>query len=905
MSETMASDSRQPSASATAGAPSIAQGPTWHLMHGRASTKAGLDPREALRRLQVYGPNELPTGVQRHRIGSFIRQLTHPLALLLWIAAALAAVSNSDVLATAIVGVVILNAVLAFIQEQHAAHAVEALSAYLPEQVWVLRGGRRTQVLARELVPGDVLFITEGDRIPADAHLISGGVEVDMSALTGESSPVERAADRSDAAERPIDSPVLVFSGTTCVAGSAVAIIHGTGSHTELGRIAALSRKIRTDMSPLERQVRRVAWLIAGVATAVGVLFLPLGLLAGLTVNAALLFAIGLLVANVPEGLLPTITLALAAGARSLAQQGAVVKRLSSVETLGSVSTICTDKTGTLTQNRMQVVETAATGNDQALIGAAARCTTATRGAEQGGDPTEIALLEHAAQHGITVDPSTRDTERQRLFHFDSHLMRMSTLDAVQDRLILHTKGAPERILPRCVLDAKQGLLWTRRVDEMTERGLRVLAVASRDMTGESLDIDRETAEQRLDLLGLIGILDPPRPEVPAAVQHCHNAGIRVHVVTGDNGRTASEIARRIGIGADRVVDSVTLDHMSEPQLDELLTSGDEIVFARALPEAKLRIADALHHLGQVVAMTGDGVNDAPALRRADIGVAMGRSGTDVAREAATMVITDDNFATITMGIREGRRVFANIRKFVLYIFAHAIPEVVPFLVFALSGGSIPLPLTVLQILAIDLGTETLPALALGREPAEPGLMHQPPRSASENVITRQLLWRGWGLMGSASAILVMTAFLTVLLRSGWHPGDPTGVGTPFHHAYLQATTMSFAAIVACQVGTAFASRTAWASLWTVGITTNRYLLGGIAFELLFAIAVVYLRPLQYIFGTTMPDGWMLLMLIPMPLVVWGVDELYRLRLRRSPRSSPRNAPKERSEHRIACAYRP
>jgi calcium-translocating P-type ATPase len=894
----MASGSRQ--SSSTAGASSSVRGPAWQLMQGRVSTKTGLTSREAGRRLQVYGPNELPTGVERHRLRSFIRQLTHPLALLLWIAAALAAVSNSGVLAVAIVGVVIVNAVLAFIQEQHAAHAVEALSAYLPQQAWVLRGGHRTQVLARELVPGDVLFIAEGDRIPADARLISGDVEVDMSALTGESSPVERAADGGDTAERPIDSPVLVFSGTTCVAGSAVAIIHGTGSHTELGRIAALSRTVRADMSPLERQVRRVAWMIAGVATAVGVLFLPLGLLAGLTINAALLFAIGLLVANVPEGLLPTITLALAAGARSLAQQGAVVKRLSSVETLGSVATICTDKTGTLTQNRMQVVETAAAVDDQALIGVAARCTTATGGAEHAGDPTEIALLEHATEHGISVDPSVRDTERQKLFRFDSHLMRMSTLDLVSDRLILHTKGAPERILPSCVLDAQQGSFWTRRVDEMTERGLRVLAVASRDMTGQSVDIDRETAEQQLDLLGVIGILDPPRPEVPAAVQHCHNAGIRVHVVTGDNGRTASEIARRIGIGADRVVDGVTLDQIGEPQLDEMLTTGDEIVFARVLPEAKLRIADALHHLGQVVAMTGDGVNDAPALRRADIGVAMGRSGTDVAREAATMVITDDNFATITMGVREGRRVFANIRKFVLYIFAHAIPEVVPFLVFALSGGSIPLPLTVLQILAIDLGTETLPALALGREPAEPGLMHQPPRSASENVITRQLLWRGWGLMGSISAFLVMAAFLTVLLRGGWHPGDPTGVGAPLHHAYLQATTMSFATIVACQVGTAFASRTAWASLRSVGITTNRYLLGGIAFELIFATAVIYLPPLQYIFGTAVPDGWMLLMLTPMPLAVWGVDELYRLRLRRSPRDSTKNLLPERSEHRIA-----
>ena len=856
------------------------QGLAWRLMRDLASTETGLSSREAARRLQVYGPNELPKAGRGHRLAGLMRQFTHPLALLLWLAAALAVVSGSVVLGAAIVGVIVLNAVLAFVQEQHAEHAVDALSAYLPQRAWVLRDGHRTHVLARDLVPGDVSIIDEGDRISADARLISGSVEVDMSALTGESTPIERSAGRTDEARRPLDSPLLVFSGTTCVAGSAAAVIHGTGSHTELGRIAALSQQVRADMSPLERQVRRVAWMIAGVAVAIGVLFLPVGLLAGLSLDAAFLFAIGLLVANVPEGLLPTITLALAAGARSLARQGAVVKRLSSVETLGCTTVICTDKTGTLTQNRMQVIEVAAEGDTELLIAAAARCTTATLGAGQTGDPTEVALLEHAARHGISTDSSERDRRRHNLFRFDPHLMRMSTLDAVDGRIILHTKGAPEQVLPRCTLDDDRGSRWQRRVNDMTERGLRVLAVASRDMTDDNDDVDRDAAEQHLDLLGLIGILDPPRPEVAAAVQQCHTAGIRVHVVTGDNGRTATEIARRVGIGAERVIDGAALDQMSERELDDLLTARDEIVFARVLPEAKLRIADALHHLGQVVAMTGDGVNDAPALRRADIGVAMGRSGTDVAREAATVVITDDNFATITVGVREGRRVFANVRKFVLYIFAHAVPEVVPFLVFALSGGTVPLPLTVLQILAVDLGTETLPALALGREPAEAGLMDQPPRPTSENVITRQLLWRAWGLMGSVSAVLVMAAFFTVLLRGGWRPGDPTDAAAPLHHTYVQATTISFAAIVACQVGTAFASRTARASLRSVGITTNRLVLGGIAFELFFAAAVIYLPALQYIFGTAALTGWMLLMLTPMPFAVWGIDELYRWHIR-------------------------
>nr|WP_244187406.1 cation-transporting P-type ATPase [Mycobacterium gastri] len=843
----------------------------------------GLSSREAARRLQVYGPNELPTAGRSRRLIALLRQFTHPLALLLWLAAGLAMVSGSVVLGLAILAVIVLNALLAFFQEEHAEHAVEALNAYLPQHAWILRDGHRTQVLARDLVPGDVLFIDEGERISADARLIDGSIEVDMSALTGESVPVERGGGDIDESQRPLDSPVLVFSGTTCVAGSAVGVVHRTGSHTELGRVAALSRQVRSTMSPLERQVRRVAWLIAAVAIAVGLLFLPLGLFAGLSLAAAFLFAIGLLVANVPEGLLPTITLALAAGARSLARLGAVVKRLSSVETLGCTAVICTDKTGTLTQNRMRVIEVVPDGASEPLISAAALCTTATAGADQLGDPTEIALLDHASAAGLSIEPSRRDNQRLRLFRFEPELMRMSTLDLVGDRKVLHTKGAPEQVLPRCTMNDEAGLQWQRRVDDMTARGLRVLAVAIRDLTAENPDMDREAAERQLTFLGLIGMLDPPRPEVADAVRQCHNAGIRVHVVTGDNGRTAAEIARQVGIRAQRVIDGAALDQMSENQLDDVLTSGDEIIFARALPEAKLRIADALHHLGVVVAMTGDGVNDAPALRRADIGVAMGRSGTDVAREAATVVITDDNFATITAGIREGRRVFANVRKFVMYIFAHAVPEVVPFVVFALAGGTVPLPLTVLQILAIDLGTETLPALALGREPAEAGLMDQPPRSTSENVITRRLLWRAWGLMGTVSAIAVMAAFFAVLLRSGWHPGDPTGPGTPLYHTYLQATTMSFAAIVACQVGTAFASRTAWASLKSVGVTTNRLVLGGIAFELIFACAVIYLPALQYVFGSAALDAWMLLLLLPMPLAVWGVDEIYRWRLRRQP----------------------
>jgi magnesium-transporting ATPase (P-type) len=321
---------------------------------------------------------------------------------------------------------------------------------------------------------------------------------------------------------------------------------------------------------------------------------------------------------------------------------------------------------------------------------------------------------------------------------------------------------------------------------------------------------------------------------------------------------------------------------MSEPELDDLLAGPDELIFARSSPEAKLRIADALRAQGHVVAMTGDGVNDAPALRRADIGVAMGLTGTDVAREAATMVLTDDNFATVVTAVQAGRRVYDNVRKFILYIFAHATPEVVPFLVYALSGGAVPLPLTVLQILAIDLGTETLPALALGREPAEPGLMNRPPRPRSQSVIHGRMLFRAWALLGGVSAILVMAGFFLTLYAAGWHPGAPTGPGSPLHHAWQQATTMVFLGIVACQIGTAFAARTQTAALREVGLWTNRLLLWGVLFEVAFAAAVVVVPALRGVFGTAPPRLWQLALLLPFPVLVWGTDELWRAWSRRA-----------------------
>ena len=893
--------------------------PIERLFRDLRSRPDGLSEREAARRLVAYGPNELRRRGGRRWLRELVKQFVHPLALLLWAASILAFVGVSWVLGAAIALVVVLNAVFAFWQERQAERATEALRQYLPVQAAVLRDGHRQLIDARTLVPGDVLVIAEGDRISADARLLEGALDVDLSTLTGESQPVLRAAHFHDPSGPLLEARGLVFSGTACISGEGKALVYSTGMQTELGRIAALTERVEADESPLEREVRRVAWLIALVAVGVGLAFLPLGIFAaGLPANDAIAFAIGLIVANVPEGLLPTISLALAVAVAGLARRGALVKRLSAVETLGSTTVICTDKTGTLTENRMRAMriwtplgeldledrlDPRLALGDNPVLGFLGRtlaaCSTAELAPEltgkSRGEATEIGLLEVARTLGIDVDVTRREHARRQLYRFDSKLRLMSTVDERADgSLTVHAKGAPEAILLRATeiggSDDRVPLTPERREEvlDVLERyaslGLRVLAVARRRLPdGAEPPERREDAESELCLLGLVALFDPPRPEVAGAVASCRSAGIRVAVVTGDYGPTAAEIARRVGIATERVsvVTGEDLDGMSEAELDHLLREDSELVFARTSPEAKLRIADALRAEGHVVAMTGDGVNDAPALRRADIGIAMGLSGTEVAREAGTMILTDDNFATIVAAVEAGRRVFDNVRKFIVYIFAHATPEVIPFLAFALSGGAIPLPLTVMQILAIDLGTEILPALALGRERAEPGLMQRPPRRRAEGVINAAMLYRAWLFLGLIEAALVMGGFFYVLWEAGWTAGADVSIGAPLHDPYVKATTMTFAGIVACQIGTAFASRTERASLRSIGVFSNRMLLWGIASEVVFAGVIIYVPTFQPIFHTAPLGPTELALLAPFPLIVWGADEIRRFILRR------------------------
>ncbi|MEP7088510.1 MAG: cation-transporting P-type ATPase [Nocardioidaceae bacterium] len=895
--------------------------PPDRLLRDLRTSVDGLTTAEAALRLASSGLNTLTQRGGAQWPGQLLKQFTQPLALLLVAAGVLAFANGTVALAAAIFGVVLLNAVFAFFQERHAEHAVEALASYLPERASVVRDGTRVDIDAVDLVRGDVLVIAEGDRISADGRVIDGAIDVDLSTLTGESQPVSRSAEPDEVAVPLLQAADMVFSGSACMSGEAHVVVTATGMGTEIGRIAALSQRDKPQPSPLELQIRDVARLISVVAVVAALAFLPLGLFAGLSLSSAVSFAIGMLVANVPEGLLPTITLALAVGVRRLARQGAVVKRLSAVETLGSTTVICTDKTGTLTQNRMQAValwtflgsadlvdeKVAWSCTDPELPALAARvaevaatCSTAELSAAgASGDPTETAILQLSERLGSPVVQARRQEGRLAMFRFDPRLRLMTTVDGLGTKRTIHVKGAPEAVLAQCsrralgagtsssmdpaALASLQAVL-----DGYAERGLRLIAVAERVLDdGTVVPTQRAGLETDLSFLGFVALLDPPRPQVAAAMTRAHEAGIRIHVVTGDNGTTATEVAREVGIGTGAAgtatITGGELDAMSDSELSEVLRSGQELVFARSSPEAKLRIADRLRANGDVVAMTGDGVNDAPALRAADIGVAMGLSGTEVARQSALIVLSDDNFATIINAVEEGRRVYDNVRKFIFYILSHSVPEVAPFVLYALSGGAVPLPITVMQLLAIDLVTDTLPALALSREPGEPGLMQRPPRARGEGVIRGSLLWRAWGLVGIVSAALVLLGFFVVLLHAGWSFHDATGVGTPLHGAYVEATTVAWLGIVACQVGTAMAARTQRASLRSIGFFSNPLLLWAIGAELVLTAAIIYVPVLQRVFNTTALPLWQVALVLPFPFVVWGVDEARRWHARRTP----------------------
>jgi magnesium-transporting ATPase (P-type) len=817
--------------------------------------RAGLSSDEARRRLAADGPNLVPRVdvVPLWRV--LLQQFTHLLAVLLLVAAALALLAGMPALAVAIGVVVVLNAAFAFLQEYRADRSAERLRDLLPSGTRVRRDGTAVVVPAAEVVTGDVLLLEEGARVCADAVVrATDALTVDESLVTGESVAV------------PHENGDALLAGTFVVQGAGEAEVTATGTATTLARISELAASAHRPASPLSVELRRVVRLVALTAVATGTLLGTSALLLGLDATAAFLFGVGVAVALVPEGLLPTVTLSLAHGAQQMAGRHALVRRLDAVETLGATTYVCTDKTGTITQNRMEVVSVwqprggvrvegegyaphaRVSGDRDALEGlasVAADAAACVHGRARlrddrwvaDGDPMEAAVHALLLRAGgdepppvVSALPFSRD--------------RMLTSVVVADGLVV--LGAPEQVLARC---AERPAAADTALAEMTGHGLRVLALARRSWPGGT---PTPADEAGLGLVALLGLEDPPRPDVDTALSRCRGAGIRVAMLTGDHPRTAEAIAREVGLLQP---DGLVLDGRGLPQddatLGALLDSAGSVVVARVTPADKLRIARALRGRGHVVAMTGDGVNDVPALREADVGVAMGASGSDVAREAADLVLLDDHFATIVHAVELGRATFANVRRFLTYHLTDNVAELAPFVVWAMTAGQVPLAITVLQVLALDIGTDMLPALALGTEPQGRRVMQGP--LASRRVVDRSLLTRSFGVLGPVEAASSLAVFVAVLLTGGWTWG-----ATPSPALLGTASGSAFATIALAQMANAFACRSDKLPPWRLRVTGNPAVLWAVGAEALLLVVFLGVPPLAGVLGGTWPSslGW-------------------------------------------------
>jgi magnesium-transporting ATPase (P-type) len=845
---------------------------------------AGLSSSEARARLVQDGRNRLPPPRRPSALRRLAAQLFHFFAVMLWVAGGLALLAGLPQLGVAIFGVIVLNAAFAFLQERRADRAAERLRALLPRRVTVRRDGRRTEVDAEEVVVGDVLLLDSGARVPADASVtVAHGLLLDTSLLTGESEAT--AVDGGD-----------VFAGTFVVEGEAEAVVTATGASTRLAEIARLTVLTPSPPSPLTRELHRVVRAVAAIACGVGGSFFALALLLGNSASDGFVFALGVTVALVPEALLPTVTLSLAWGAEQMAKRQVLVRELEAVETLGSTTFICTDKTGTLTRNQMTVVEawtpagmalidapgyepsapvvlsTPDAGSAmQALARAAVRCSVGYVHQVDGewrahGDPMEAALDAFARRLGIDTDADRAHHRASGRFPFDPRRRRMSI---VIDGEVL-TKGAPDAVVPLCADAAGADDV----VTALTAKGLRVLAVAGRPITDRPPTSAGE-AETALRLLGLVAMEDPPRSDVAPAIERCRRAGIKVAMITGDHPATAAAIASQVGLRDEAAPVLSGVDLPADEHVLGAMLDRDGIVVARVSPEDKLRIARALRARGHVVAMTGDGVNDGPALHEADIGIAMGASGTDVAREAADLVLLDDHFASIVAGVEQGRATFVNIRRFLTYHLTDNVAELTPFVVWAMSGGRFPLALGVLQILALDIGTDTLSAVALGAEPPARHLLEGPP--VSGRLLNGTVARRAFGVLGPTVAMMAMVAFVLSYVAAGWRPGDEFPGGS----VAAAASGAAFMTVVIAQTANAFACRSSTRWPGALGWTTNRLLIAAAATELAFSLVVLFVAPIADELGHASPPliGW--LVAVASAAALLAVDAVDKSRRRR------------------------
>ncbi len=873
------------------------------------STANGLSRQEAEARLGRHGPNRLEETRVRGPVIRFLSQFHNILIYVLIVASAVTAMLAHWVDAGVILGVVVINAVIGFIQEGKAEDALQAIRKMLSLSAVVIRDGKQMTVKAESLVPGDVVLLQSGDKVPADLRLFRvKGLQVQEAALTGESVAIEKRIEPVEAKAVLGDRQCIAFSGTLVTHGQGTGVVIATGAQTEIGRISTLVSEVETVTTPLLRQMAQFGnWLTIAILGLAAITFVFGVLLRDYSMGEMFLAAVSLAVAAIPEGLPAIMTITLTIGVQRMAKRNAIIRRLPAVETLGAVTVICSDKTGTLTRNEMTVrqiatsehgFELTGTGYDphglimleqqeirpeqQAILQEALRAAVLCNDArleQQGdnwqvqGDPMEGALLVAGMKAGLILDEENRNYPRTDIIPFESEHKFMATLHhSHTGEAFIYLKGAPERVLDMCnrqrtaqgerPLDRKR---WLCHIDEMAQQGQRVLAIAVKPVDYQQTELKFDDVDDDLIMLGMFGLIDPPRDGAIEAVQTCKQAGIRVKMITGDHGATAQAIARQLGLhNTDAVLTGQQLEQMSE---DALRAQVDKVdVYARVNPEHKLRLVRLLQEQNLIIAMTGDGVNDAPALKRADVGIAMGRNGTSVAREAAEMVLADDNFASISHAIEEGRTVYDNLKKAIIFILPTNGGEALIILTAILLGFE-QLPLTPVQILWVNMITAVTLALSLAFEPPEPGVMQRPPRDAREPILTSLLIWR--------------IVFVSLILVAGtfglfqWELAQGNSIET--------ARTVAVNTLVFFEIFYLFNSRYLTAPVLNrQGLLGNRYVLMAIAILILFQLLFTYLPPMQTLFGTAAIEARVWLDIIAVSFTVLILVEAEKFLVRKN-----------------------
>ncbi len=875
----------------------------WHQMRAeealgalQSDPEAGLREEEASARLQQYGPNKLTPPKTTGPLLRFMLQFHQPLVYILLAAALITALLDELLDSGVIFGVALMNAIIGFLQESKALRAIEALARSMTTEATLLRDGRKRQVDASELVPGDIVLLQAGDKVPADIRLLHvRGLQADESALTGESAPVSKSTAPLAADAGLGDRLNMAFSSTLVTYGVGRGVVTATGDATEIGRISRLLAAVETLATPLTRKIAQFSRLLLYLILALAAVTFAVGALRGEAWLDMFLAAVALAVGAIPEGLPAALTITLAIGVSRMARRHAIIRKLPAVETLGSTTVICSDKTGTLTQNEMTVRSVFAGGGEYGLTGAgygpdgavehlrgagpleniALReclragllCNDAVLRREGGdwrveGDPTEGALISSALKLGFSPHEE-KHARRLDAIPFESEHQYMATLhaDGERGRPIAYVKGAPEKLLPRCeaalTAEGVPGALpqaeVVRQLESMAAQGLRVLLLARTTLEAGRTTLDPADLAEGLVFLGLQGMIDPPRPEAIPAVRACQQAGIQVKMITGDHARTAAAIASQVGLnaGGPHVLTGAQLAAISDADLPA--AAQDTVVFARVTPEQKLRLVTALQERGHVVAMTGDGVNDAPALRRADIGVAMGITGTEVAKEAADMVLTDDNFASIEAAVEEGRSVFDNLVKFIAWTIPTNMGLGMVIMAAVLSGSTLPaLPL---QILWINMTTAVFLGLTLAMEPREPGLMTRPPRDPSAPILTRTLQWRT--ALVSVMLLAASFGFFMWTLATGG--------------SVAEGRTMAVNAIVFAQTFYLFNCRSLTLSMFALGPFSNRWLVAGVATMTALQLLYTYAPFMNIAFESAPLSARQWFLILGSSVVVWAV----------------------------------